>query len=97
MQEKHKIQGAQEAQETLASKVFSIDLDYNAGEEIQLKAQENRKRPGSPIFIASSGKIGFPTINSVPVQIGDVVRGKIKIENDSYFFVDVTEVITREQ
>jgi hypothetical protein len=66
------------------------------GEEIQLQVKENNKKEGSPIFVREDGKVGFPTFNSIAIQIGDIVRGKIKFDTDHYFFVEVHEIVTRE-
>lgn len=60
---------------------------------------ENNKKPGQPIFMATEGdnmgKVGFPDINGLEVQIGDTVRGKIRFEHENYFVVDVIEIVKR--
>ncbi len=89
-----------ETLESLKEKIFNNRgsfLAYNTGDEIQLVVKENRQRPGAPIFVREDGKCGFSTINSIPFTIGDTVRGKIKIDTETVFFVEVNEIITREQ
>lgn len=63
--------------------------------EVQFTALENRKRPGHPIFVRDDGKVGFPTINSVSFDVGDVIRGHLKLDTDTYFFVEVSEVVQK--
>jgi hypothetical protein len=62
-------------------------------EEVQYIVRENKKKPGEPIFVREDGKVGFPTINSVGINIGDVVRGKIQYEEPNYFLLEVREII----
>ena len=59
----------------------------------QFIVRENSKKPGEPIFVRGDGKVGFPTINSRRVEIGDTVRGRIQVEEDTYFLFEVREVI----
>ncbi len=68
-------------------------IDYEAGAEMQLVVKENNKQPGAPIFVLDNGKVGFSTINSIPIEIGDTIRGKIKLDLDTVFFVEVNEII----
>ncbi len=70
-------------------------IDYKTGDDIQLVVKENNQKPGSPIFVLESGKVGFNTINSIPSDIGDTVRGQIKLDMDTCFFVEVQEIITK--
>jgi len=63
------------------------------GEVKQFKVRENSKKPGTPIFVRDDGKVGFPTINSISVKIGEVVKGRIVSEQPSYFLVEVSEVV----
>lgn len=63
-----------------------FDDDYFQG-----KAMENRQKPGNMVFIREDGKIGFPTTNSIPIKIGDIAKGKIVLEADSYFMVQIRE------
>ena len=59
----------------------------------QFVVRENAKKPGEPIFVMQNGKVGFPTINSLSVKIGDTVKGKIQMERDTYFLFEVTEIV----
>ncbi len=74
------------------SKILTLD-DYNVGEEIQLTAVENRQNKEEPAFILPDGKIGFPSRNSVPVEIGDTIIGKIEVIADHYVFIAAKEII----
>jgi len=74
--------------------IKQLDLNLeNDLPKIQLKAQDNKSNPGSPIFIREDGKIGFSTANSIEFSIGDTVRGVVVIDNDKYFMVQVREVV----
>jgi hypothetical protein len=72
---------------------------YTSGEQdvvvknSQYIVRENKKKPGEPIFVREDGKVGFPTINSVKIEIGDVVRGKIQHEEPNYFLLEVREIV----
>jgi hypothetical protein len=68
------------------------DNDFGA-KEIQLVARENNKKPGQVIFVREDGKVGFPTINSIAVEIGDVVHGKVFLDKDKYFLFEVQSVV----
>ncbi len=70
-------------------------IDYEVGEEMQLVVKENNKQPGKPIFVLENGKCGFSTVNSIPSEIGDTVRGKMKLNLDTVFFVEVNEIIQK--
>ena len=76
-------------------KEYKEQLLENEQPAIQLTVMENRKRPGEQIFIREDGKIGFPTINSIRADFGDVVRGKVKIDEGSYFFVEIQEIVQK--
>ena len=88
--------------ETLAElkdQIFSgkgAESFLDPGENIQLQVKENNKKQGSPIFVRDDGKVGFPTFNSIPVHIGDTIRGRVKFDTDRYFFVEVQEIVTRD-
>jgi len=74
---------------------MSINNQENQkGQTIQIKVQENNKAPGEPIFIREDGKIGFSTVNSIPLTIGDVVKGTVMLDEPHFFTVLVTEVIS---
>jgi len=60
---------------------------------IQLKVRENRKKKGEPVFVREDGKIGFPTINSIKINIGDTVLGRVQLDADTYFMFEVSSVI----
>ena len=72
---------------------------YTSGEQdvvvkdAQYIVRENKKKPGEPIFVREDGKVGFPTINSIKIEIGDVVRGKIQHEEPNYFLLEVREIV----
>ncbi len=68
-------------------------VDYNAGDDMQLVVKENNKKPGESIFVLDNGKCGFSTINSIPSKIGDTIKGKIKLDLDTVFFIEVNEII----
>jgi len=68
-------------------------IDYKVGDDIQLVVRENNKKPGTPIFVRTDGKVGFNTINSIASNIGDTIRGQVKLDLDTCFFVEVQEVI----
>ena len=59
----------------------------------QFVVRENSKKPGEPILVREDGKVGFPTMNSIHVKIGDTVRGKIQQEEENYFLFEVQEII----
>lgn len=87
-----------ETLESLKGKIFNnrgTFLAHDVGDEIQLVVQENRQRPGEPIFIREDGMIGFKTVNSISMNIGDVVKGQIRLNNDTVFFVEVNEIVER--
>jgi len=77
------------------SKIITMD-DYDVGEELQLTAVENKQNPGEVAFILPDSKIGFPSRNSIPVSIGDVILGKIEVIADHYVFVAAKEIIHKE-
>jgi len=68
-------------------------LDFEIGDRVQLTVLENFKFPGNKLFVRDDGKVGFPTINSIPFEVGDTVRGVVRRNSDTYFFVEVQEVI----
>ncbi len=70
-------------------------IDYEQGTSVRLIVKENSKKPGKIIFVREDGKVGFPTINSIHTKIGDVVEGKIKVDNKSCFFVEVDTIVQR--
>ena len=70
--------------------------DYDIGEEIQLTVVENKQNAGEPAFILPDGKIGFPSRNSIPVKIGDVILGKVEVIADHYAFIAAKEIIHSE-
>jgi len=63
----------------------------------QFKALPNRKKSGHIAFVKENGKIGFPTINSIKCRIGDVIRGEIVYETDTYFMLRVEEIVEKAQ
>jgi len=69
----------------------AADKDFGA-QEMQLVARENNKKAGQVIFVREDGKVGFPTINSINVKIGDVVKGKVFLDKDKYFLFEVQEI-----
>lgn len=71
--------------------------DYIVNDEIQLVVKENRQKSGQPIFILPDGKIGFPSKDSIPVNIGDVVTGKIAMITDRYVFVTASEILHKNE
>ncbi len=87
-----------EALEALKKKVFNkrkAFLNLETGDEIQLVVKENNRRPGKPIFVLANGKVGFPSLNSMPANLGDTIKGTIKIDNENVFFVEITEVVEK--
>ncbi len=70
-------------------------IDYETGEEMQLVVKENNKKPGAPIMVLENGKVGFPTVNSIPIEIGDTIRGKMKLNFDTVFFVEVESILQK--
>jgi hypothetical protein len=82
--------------QNLKEKVFRNKhsfYDYSLGDEVQLQVKENHKQTGKPIFVREDGKVGFPTINSIPIKIGETVKGTLKYDGENYFFVEVQEII----
>jgi len=76
------------------AKVGKLDfLKPGKASNMQFIARENKKKPGEPIFVREDGKVGFPTINSIKVKIGDVVRGKVQHEEPTYFLLEVREIL----
>jgi len=69
--------------------------EYLAPENGQFIARENNKNPGHIIFVREDGKVGFPTINSIPIEIGDTARGKIQSEEEHYFLFEVREIVNK--
>jgi len=69
-------------------------IDFKPGDTVQIKALENKRKKGEPVFIREDGKIGFPTINSVAFKIGDTVKGNVTRDADTYFMVQITEVVS---
>jgi hypothetical protein len=69
-----------------------LSSDVYSDDEKQFIVRENRKKPGEPIFVREDGKVGFPTINSIAVKIGDIARGKIVHEEPTYFLAEIREV-----
>jgi len=63
-------------------------------DEIQMVAKENFRDPGKVIFVMENGKVGFPTRNSIPVEIGDIVRGRIHEDSDTYFLFEVQKIVS---
>jgi len=63
-------------------------------EEVIMNVHENAKKPGEPIFIREDGKVGFPTMNSIKVNIGDRVKCKVQHDADTYFLLDVKEILS---
>ncbi len=68
-------------------------IDFQTGDEVVFVSKENRKSPGEPIFVREDGKVGFPTFNSISFNTGDKVRGRVKIDRDTCFFIEVYEII----
>lgn len=69
-------------------------IDLIADNEVhQFIARENYKKPGQPIFIQDDGKVGFPSINGLNVNIGDTVKGVVHHSQENYFFVEVQEIV----
>jgi hypothetical protein len=71
----------------------SLAFEILQGEDQQFVVRENKKKPGEPIFVREDGKVGFPTINSIRVDIGDTIRGYVRHEEPSYFLVEIREII----
>lgn len=67
--------------------------DYKVNDDIQLTVRENHKKQGQPVFVLPDGKIGFPSKDSIPVNIGDVVSGKISMITNRYVFITASEVL----
>ena len=61
--------------------------------EVIMNVRENSKKPGTPIFVRDDGKVGFPTLNSISVKIGDRVQCRVQYEADTYFLLEVKKVI----
>ncbi len=72
-------------------------IDYQPGMEVRLIVKENKRKPGKQIFAREDGKVGFPTINSIPVNIGDVIDGRVEVNNDSCFFIEIERVVQKAQ
>jgi len=84
--------GIEEIKEEIFNRQGALNM-YELGDEVQLQVKENKKNPGAPIFIREDGKVGFPTFNSIPIDIGEIIKGKIKLDTDTYFFVEVQEIL----
>jgi hypothetical protein len=74
-------------------KKYPGTLDGLFSKPVQFTALENAKLSGEVIFVREDGKVGFPAFNSIPVKIGDTVRGTLTLEQDSCFFVEVHEIL----
>jgi hypothetical protein len=72
----------------------SLAFDILQDKEYQFVVRENKKSPGKPIFVREDGKVGFPTINSISIKIGDTVRGKIRQEEPNYFLFEIREIVS---
>ena len=79
--------------EALEKAKANINLVSSKEPNLQYIVRENKRKPGEPIFVREDGKVGFPTINSLNVEIGDIVRGKIQHEEPNYFLIEVREII----
>jgi len=82
--------------EAIESNPSEIDLTDLSSNMVQYKVRENKRKPGEPIFVREDGKVGFPTINSIQLKIGDIVRGKIQYEEPNYFLIEVREKVGQE-
>ena len=74
--------------EDILSTAFEAD-------EIQLVVRENAKHPGETIFVREDGKVGFSTKNSLEVKIGDVVRGRVHQDEETYFLFEVQSIVSK--
>ena len=83
-----------EIREILSKENLTLD-EYYSGQELQLTVRSNKKKPNQPVFIMPDGRIGFPSENSIPVEIGDVIKGHVAMISDSYAFVTASEIIHR--
>ncbi len=72
-------------------------IDYSQGDTVRLIVKENSRKPGRVCFAREDGKVGFPTINSLQVKIGDVIEGRVKADNPTCFFVDVEKIVQTSQ
>jgi len=59
----------------------------------EFKVLENHRKPGYPIFVNQEGKVGFPGFGSIPISIGQTIKGVIVYEHNNYFLVRVQEVV----
>lgn len=66
---------------------------YTTGSKLQLTAHNNKKQPGEPVFILPDGKLGFPSRDSIPVEVGDVISGEVAMVGDSYVFITANKTL----
>jgi len=86
--------GLQEAFEKIqAGEKLAVVRGEISAPSAQFVVRENHKKPGEPILIRADGKVGFPTMNSLPCKIGDTVRGRIQQEEKNYFLFDIEEIL----
>lgn len=73
----------------------SLDLENEdfIDQEVELVVCENHRKPGEPIFVLPCGKVGFPSYDSQPIAIGQKISGLIVFEHDSYFLIEVRNII----
>jgi len=72
-----------------------LDLDKDIGsEELQMVIKENNRQPGEFILVKNTGKVGFLTKNSIPVRLGDVVKGIITREEENFFLFEAHELVS---
>lgn len=90
----HTIKDALEGGQGFSNEERVLDK-ITQGEEVRFVAQENHKKPGSPIFVQDDGKVGFPSFNGLQVSIGDKIRGIVYHKEANYFFVEVVEILER--
>lgn len=70
---------------------------FDVGEQVQLTARSNKRSPNDVIFILPNGKIAFPSADSIPCNIGDVVKATVIADREKFSFITVNEIIHKKE